>query len=337
MLMVSGARSQGEGEAGNPAATIALPAAWEYSAPLIAPEPREAEPSRAQKDPTVVFHDGRWHVFMTVKLPERSAIEYCSFTDWPEADGAERTLLTVSDSKYFCAPQVFYFEPHGKWYLVYQMGVPDSRMMWVAYSTTQTLGDPRSWTTARPMLDGGADDPREVGGLDYWIICDERRVYLFFTSLDGRLWRLWTPIERFPRGFDHGAVALRGPFYEASHTYRLAGRGQYLTLVEEDGQRYYKAYVADRLDGAWRPLADTAARPFAGWTNIRPAPGVEPWTDNVSHGELIRAGVDQTLTVDPADLRFVFQGMRERDKCGRGYGGYEWRIGLLTPAADGGH
>lgn len=308
-----------------------VPRLWEYSRPLVAPEVRESEPSRAQKDPTVVFHGGRWHVFMTVKLPERSAIEYVSFAAWEEADRAPRTLLKVSDSDYFCAPQVFYFEPQGLWYLIYQVGRPGARFMWVAYSTTRDLADPASWTPARPILDGGPTDPRRVGGLDYWVICDERRAYLFYTSLDGKMWRLWTELSEFPRGFDHCAVALEARIFEASHTYRLRGPERYLTIIEEDGRRYYKAYLADRLDGPWRPVADTAERPFAGWTNVRPAPGVEPWTDNISHGELIRDGHDQTLTVDPNDLRFVFQGMLDQDKTGRGYGQFSWRIGLLTP------
>jgi hypothetical protein len=309
------------------------PAAWEYSAPLIAPEKRDQEPSRAQKDPTIVFHDGRWHVFMTVKLPKRSAIEHCSFEKWSEADASTRTLLKVSDSDYFCAPQVFWFEPHKKWYLVYQMGVPKADKMWVAYSTTTHLADPASWTRAAPVLDGGTDDPRPEGGLDYWIICDDRRAYLFFTSLNGKMWRAWTELKDFPKGFGHCEVALRAAIFEASHTYALKGMKKYLTIVEENGQRFYKGYVADRLDGEWTPVADTADKPFAGWRNIRPAKGVEAWTDNVSHGELIRDGVDQTMTVDPKNLRFVFQGMLESAKSGRGYGQFQWRIGMLTPAA----
>lgn len=120
--------------------------------------------------------------------------------------------------------------------------------------------------------------------------------------------------------------------FEASHTYKLKGMDKYLTVVEENGRRHYKAYIADRLDGEWTPIADTAERPFAGWKNVRPAPGVEPWTDNVSHGELIRDGYDQTLTVDPEDLRFLFQGMWNKNKSGRGYGQFQWRIGMLTPA-----
>jgi Glycosyl hydrolase family 62 len=310
-----------------------LPAMWEYSQPLIAPEKREREPSRAQKDPTIVFHEGLWHVFMTVKLPGRSAIEYCSFRDWKDANASPRTILRISDSDYYCAPQVFYFEPQERWYLVYQMGVPGADKMWVAYSTTSNISDPESWTQAKAMLDGGDRDPRQVGGLDYWIICDDARAYLFFTSLNGKMWRLWTKLEDFPRGFDHCELALEAEIFEASHTYRLKGLDKFLTVVEQDGRRYYKAYIADRLDGAWTPLANTAAHPFASWQNIRPAAGVEAWTDNVSHGELIRDSIDQTLTVDPHNLKFVFQGMLDKHKSGKGYGEFQWRIGILSPVA----
>jgi endo-1,4-beta-xylanase len=51
----------------------------------------------------------------------------------------------------------------------------------------------------------------------------------------------------------------------------------------------------------------------------------------VSHGELIRDGIDQTLTVDVTNLRFVFQGLLETDKSSKGYGQFPWRIGMLTP------
>jgi hypothetical protein len=37
----------------NAPAPFVVPAAWEYTAPLITPERREQEPSRAQKDPTL--------------------------------------------------------------------------------------------------------------------------------------------------------------------------------------------------------------------------------------------------------------------------------------------
>jgi hypothetical protein len=169
-----------------------------------------------------------------------------------------------------------------------------------------------------------------VGGLDYWIICDEKRAYLFFTSLNGRLWRMWTKLEDFPKGFDDCEIALEANIFEASHTYRLKGLNKYLTIVEENGRRHFKAYVADSLDGAWTPLADTGAQPFAGAANVRPAPGVALWADNISHGELLRDGRDETLTVDPANLRFLIQGVLEKEKAGLGYGQFPWRLGILT-------
>jgi hypothetical protein len=310
---------------------LKLPASWEYTAPLIAPEKRTANPSRAQKDPTVVFHKGKWHVFMTVKLPGKSAIEYCSFDKWQNADKSKRTILPVSDSDYYCAPQIFYFTPHKKWYLIYQMGVPGANKMWVAYSTTTDITDPRSWTKAKPILDGGPDDPRKLGGLDYWIICDNHRAHLFITSLNGKMWRLSTKLEDFPKGFHDCQLALEAKIFEASHTYKLKGTDKYLTVIEENGRRYYKAYIADRLDGQWSPIADTPKKPFAGWNNVRPAPGVQPWTDNISHGELIRDSHDQTLTVDPENLRFIFQGMWDKHKSGKSYGQFQWRIGMLKP------
>ena len=316
------------------APALELPKVWEYSAPLIEPADRSEDRSRAQKDPSIVFFEGRWHVFMTVKLPGRSAIEYCSFTNWEEANDSARTLLPISESDYFCASQVFYFEPHQLWYLVYQMGVPGASKMWVAYSTTKNIAAPHSWTQAKPILDGGPKDPRIQGGLDYWIICDDEKAYLFLTSLNGKMWRLSTSIKQFPFGFDDCQLALDAEVFEASHTYRLKGRDQYLTVIEEDGRRYFKAYVADRLDGEWHPLADSEEQPFAGFSNTRPAVGVPAWTDNISHGELIRDGFDQTLTVDPNKLQFLFQGMLEEHKSGKGYGAFQWRLGLLSPVVD---
>ena len=319
----------------NPRQDLHLPPSWQYTAPLISPEKRDTDSSCAQKDPSIVFDQGRWHVFMTIKCGGgHTPMEYCSFDRWENANSAPRTILRVSDSQYCCAPQVFYFRPHRQWYLIYQVGVPGQKKMWVAYSTTTHIADPSSWTRARPMLAGDDQDPRPEGGIDFWIICDDRRAYLYYTSNNGKMWRMWTRLEDFPGGFGHPEVALQADIFEASHTYRLKGMSQYLTIVEANpgGRRLYKAYVADRLDGVWTPVADTAERPFAGWNNVHPAPGVEAWTDNVSHGELVRDSNDETMTVDPHKLQFVFQGMLEKDKAGKSYDQWPWRIGMLTPA-----
>jgi hypothetical protein len=317
--------------------SFTIPSEWEYTAPLLGPEARTTDRSCAQKDPSIVFFGGKWHVFMTIKCGQTTPMEYCSFADWKEADHAPRTVLKVADSKYYCAPQVFYFRPQEKWYMVYQVGVPGQKRMWVAYSTTTQIDDPSSWTRAQPILSGDDQDPRPEGGLDYWIICDDQRAYLFYTTNNGKMWRMWTRLEDFPRGFRDPQIALQGDIFEASHTYSLTGTNKYLTIIEANpgGRRYYKAYLADRLDGRWEPLADTAEKPFAGWSNVRPAAGVASWTDNLSHGELVREGNDETMPVDPQHLCMVFQGMLESEKAGKGYGQFPWRLGLLTPAAKG--
>lgn len=113
---------------------------------------------------------------------------------------------------------------------------------------------------------------------------------------------MWTKLDEFPKGFDRCEIALQANIFEASHTYRLKGKSKYLTIVEENGRRYYKAYLADRLDGEWTPVADTAQKPFAASKNVHPEPGVKRWADNISHGEPIRDGNDQTLTIDPINL-----------------------------------
>ena len=53
------------------------------------------------------------------------------------------------------------------------------------------------------------------------------------------------------------------------------------------------------------------------------------WTASISHGELIRTGTDERLEVDPANLRFLFQGVSEADYRGAKYGGIPWKLGVL--------
>jgi len=312
---------------------VKLPTAWEMSPPLIAPVERPDDPYVSVKDPTFAYHEGRWHVFMSIRAVGHTPIEYASFEAWDKANAAPRTVLTLRE-KYFCAPQVFYFRPHKKWYLVHQVGEPTRRLKHQpAFATTTDIADPKSWTKSQLFFP--KDDPpsRKVAGLDYWIICDEERAYLFYTSLNGNLWRMWTRIEDFPYGLDHFELALRADIFEASHIYKLKGVDKYLAVIEagQSGRRYFKAYLADRLDGKWKALADSEKKPFAGRADVRAAPGETLWADNISHGELIRDSYDERLIADPANLRFIFQGVLQKNKP-REYGKIPWRIGMLTPA-----
>jgi len=64
------------------------------------------------------------------------------------------------------------------------------------------------------------------------------------------------------------------------------------------------------LDGEWRPLAAEWGNSFADDTRVRSHDGKPLWTKGISHGELLRDGHDQTLTIDPANLNLLYQGLR---------------------------
>jgi len=303
---------------------------WQVLGPLFAP-PRSADDYYYSiKDPSAVYYQGRWHLFCTIRGRRRShQIEYLSFADWSRPQEVQRQMLTMHPG-YFCAPQVFYFAPQKKWYLICQASSERWKPPYgAAFSTTSDISQPDSWTPLKPL---GARPAGKKSGLDFWIICDEQKAHLFFTTLDGRMWREETSLAEFPRGWSEPELAIRGDIFEAGHVYRLKGLAKYLAVVEAQGGhgwRYYKAYLAERLEGPWKPLADTRDKCFASMANTRqPAPR---WTDCISHGELLRAGFDQRLEVDPARLRFVFQGVLDAQRRGKPYGQIPWRLGLLVP------
>lgn len=303
---------------------------WRMSPPLLAPAQRPEDSCFSVKDPSLVFYGGAWHLFCTIRSAKRThQIEYLSFTDWAHANAAVRYVLAMHPG-YFCAPQVFFFEPHRKWYLICQASDPAWKPEYgAAYSTTTDITDPRSWSALTPLGHRWADGK---AGLDFWVICDERKAYLFFTTLDGRMWREETSLEDFPSGWSEPALAIRGDIFEASHVYRLKGLDRYLAIVEAQdghGRRYYEAYLANRLDGDWAPLAAERDRAFASMANV--VVSGAPWTDSISHGELIRDGYDQRLEVDPTNLRFLFQGVLDAERARKPYGEIPWRLGLLEP------
>lgn len=315
-----------------PAAGLPRQFTWQASPPLASAKALDGDEKHALKDPSVVYHNKRWHLFCTVRGRERShGIVYLNFSDWERASQATQTMLPMH-AGFFCAPQVFFFRPHKKWYLICQA----SDKAWSpeyqpAFATAKDLADPRAWSRLTPLF---GRKPKNINNwLDFWVICDERHAYLFFTSNDGKMWRSRTPLDQFPKGWSEPVVALQGDVFEASHTYRLKGRERYLTLIEAQnghGWRYYKAYTADRLDGPWQPLVATRDRAFASLRNMtQPA---KRWTDAISHGELIRTGVDERLEVAPAHLRFVFQGVLDAERHGKIYGAIPWRLGILEPA-----
>lgn len=303
---------------------------WTSSNKLISPIPDKDHPILSVKDPSVVYYDNKWHIYATTADEKGSwHMVYLNFADWSEAASAKPYYLDQNPNLlgYHCAPQVFYFTPHKKWYLIFQSQQPQ-------YSTADDLSKPETWTKPVDFFVGKPASVKDLW-IDYWIICDDTHAYLFFTNDNGLLYRSSTPIEQFPKGFSEPVVAIKKTkfeLFEGSCTYRIKGTQKYLTLIEAfgpEGDRYYTAYVADKLDGEWRSLADTWANPFAAMTNVSFPPGGKPWTKDISHGELIRDGYDQTLTIDPDKLQLLYQG-RDPEKQPKDYVKLPYAIGLLT-------
>ncbi|HVV49588.1 MAG TPA: non-reducing end alpha-L-arabinofuranosidase family hydrolase, partial [Polyangia bacterium] len=282
---------------------------------------------------SVVRWNGRWHVYASsVARGGIYGMVYTSFADWSDAPKAPLYYLdqTPGFHTYVAAPELFYFTPQKKWYLVFQSGPP-------MYATADDPGDPTKWTAPQPFF---ARTPAIVdqngGWLDFWVICDADNCHLFFSNDHGRWYRTETPRAQFPAGFGDPVVVLEdadaGRVFEASNVYKIAGQGTYLALIEafdatSSYHRYFRSWTAARLEGPWTVLDDDGAAPFAGAANV--SFDGPTWTRDVSHGEMIRAGYDEKLEIDGGKLQYLYQGADPAAPTAD-YNAIPWRLGLLT-------
>lgn len=308
---------------------------WSASDILMSPISDAAHDLGAIKDPSVVYFNDRWHVFASsVSTKGAYSTLYTSFADFSEAPTAPLYYMdqTPGFGGYTAAPQVFYFEPQKKWYLVFQSGPP-------MYSTNDDISDPTQWTAPAPFFAATPAIITQNGGgwLDYWVICDEASCHLFFSDNHGRWYSSKTALGEFPSGFAEPIVVLQdanaGRLFEASNVYKLNGTGRYLALIESfdqtsNNRRYFRSWLSNSLDGPWLPWQASGSYPFAGPTNVT-FDGTA-WTQDISHGEMLRSGHDQTLAVDPCDMRYLFQGADPLAETGGDYNQIPWRLGLLT-------
>ena len=300
---------------------------WTVGPPILTARENTSEMTYFSiKDPSLVRFEDRWHIFCTVRgRPRTHQIEYLSLADWQDPSPL-RAMLDIVPG-YYCAPQIFYFRPHKKWYLLYQTSDPQRKpALQPAVSTNDRLDGVGHWSAPEFLFPTGPNTVQRW--IDFWVICDDSRAYLFFTSLDGRFWRCQTSLSSFPHGWDDPQVVLETDIFEAAHVYALKGRSQYLAIIEAQNgsRRYYKAFLAERLDGPWRPLAASREKPFLGPQNVRfrgPA-----WCQSFSHGELLRDGYDERMEVNPNRLVMIFQGVSDEQMAGKPYGEIPWRLGL---------
>lgn len=313
---------------------------WTSTGPLISAIADSTHPIVSVKDPTVVYYNGQWNVYATTADTSGNwNMVYLNFTDWSQAAAATPYYMdaTTGFSGYHCAPELFYFQPQNKWYLIYQSGPPQ-------YSTTDDPTKPATWTAPQSFF---SSQPSTVSNwIDFWVICDSSNCYLFFSGDNGNYYRSQTTLADFPSGFSTPQIIMQDTnniynLYEGSNVYSVKGTGQYLALIEalggSSGQRFFRAFVTDHLDGDWTPLSSASswATPFIGENNVTFDSGVTAWTTSFSHGEMIRDGYDQTLEIDPSNLQFLYQGADPSAYSSDSYSQIPWQLGLVTATSTG--
>jgi hypothetical protein len=301
---------------------------WRSTGPIAEPKSPSGRNFVSLKDFTAVRWNNQFVVYATVfdTTASWSGVSF-TFTDWQQAGAAPQTYLGNLPTGGVVAPTLFYFTPKSVWVLAYQWGFK--------YVTGSDPTKPSTWSSSKPLLSGDPTGGTGTGPIDQTVICDASNCYLFFAGDNGNIYRASMPIAEFPGTFRNAVSIMRDTtanLFEAVQVYTVKGSGKYLMIVEATGGggRYFRAFTADTLGGTFTAMsgASTEATPFAGKNNV--TFDGSAWTNDISHGDIVREDPSETQTIDPCHIEFLYQG---RDpKVNTDYGRLPYRPGLLTIA-----
>jgi endo-1,4-beta-xylanase len=334
---------------------------WVVKGEVLAADPENPLENVAVKDPTMLFYGGRYHLFYTAKSKSQGARGDvygigCGYRSAESIEGlgsAPRISVDAMAGTPVIAPQVFYFEPQQRWYLVAHTPAPGSGLnkLEPVCLTNPDIMDPEGWSEARVIKTGKTD---EGFWIDFWVICDDLHAYLFYADQTGKLFRLQCAIDDFPEGFTACSPELAlevnrmdqpdgWRFFEAAHIYHVASADLYLALLEgayahpsrmgdvDSRNRFVFGMVADSLNGEWRRLENDENTFLADARNISYGDGQPVSFTQVSHPELIRSGYDQRLEIESFKMKMLFQtfdGSVVPDNYN--YNALPWRLMLMN-------
>lgn len=323
-----GAGTGGSGNVGTGGGTQTCPLPstfkWTSSGVLAEPKSPQGHDFVSLKDFTVAKAGNKYAVYATAYDSTASWTGvYWEVTDWAEAGSAPQTWLQGRNT---VAPQLMYFSPKNIWVLTYQWGFQ--------YATSTDPTNPTSWSSGKSLLTGNpTTGTGGTGPIDQSVICDDTSCYIFFAGDNGRIYRGSMPIGSFPAAFTNSAQIMQDTtnnLFEAVEVYSVKGSNQYLMIVEAigSGGRYFRAFTADSLGGTWTamPQASSENTPFAGKKNVTWSGSA--WTNDISHGDIVREDPSEKKPIDPCNLRFLYQG--RNPAVGGDYGLLPYRPGLLT-------